>query len=163
MLGQEIEHLNDRIMIEFSKTLEIFDLTPLEAQLFAHLFLKEEALTLDEMSVALGKSKTAISNSIRSLSDSNLVKRVWKKGVRKNLYEANTPLLKTFMSTYINQRLGTINHQKDALKQINRSLEDKQKKNVKGVEYDNIEKHLHKIICFIEQVELSFKRLEKEE
>lgn len=79
MCGSTTEKFTNKIIIEFAKTIELFGLTPAEARLFVYLYLQEEPQTLDEMGEALGKSKTSMSTSIRSLSDSNLVTRVWKK------------------------------------------------------------------------------------
>ena len=41
--------ITNKIMLEFSKTIEMFDLSPVEARLFAFLYLEGEPLTLDEM------------------------------------------------------------------------------------------------------------------
>jgi len=41
--------ITNKIMLEFSKTIEVFDLSPVEARLFAFLYLEGEPLTLDEM------------------------------------------------------------------------------------------------------------------
>ncbi len=106
-------------MIEFSKTIELFGLTTLEARLFAYLYLSEDAMTLDEMSEALGKSKASISTNIRSLAELNLVTRVWKKGVRKDLYEANSQLFKTFMTSYLRKWVDVARRQKSSLEEIN--------------------------------------------
>lgn len=99
-------------MIEFSKTIELFGLTTVEARLFAYLYLSEEDLTLDEMADALGKSKTSISTNIRSLAELNLVTRVWKKGVRKDLYQANSQLFKTFMTSFQRKWIDIARRQK---------------------------------------------------
>ncbi|GGA73463.1 GbsR/MarR family transcriptional regulator [Ornithinibacillus halotolerans] len=100
MLNNSTE-LKNGILLEFAKTLELFDLTPIEARIFSFLYVEGKPLTLDELSDALGKSKTTMSNGIRNLGELNLVKRVWKRGVRKDLYQANKQLYRTLLSSYI--------------------------------------------------------------
>ncbi|ASN06591.1 transcriptional regulator [Virgibacillus necropolis] len=122
-MEQTNDQLTNKIVTEFAKTIELFDLTPLEARLFAYLYLIENPMTLDEMSEAIGKSKTSMSTSIRSLLDLKLVTRVWKKGVRKDLYQANAQLFKTFMNSYTNKWIDAANHQRSSLGEIQKSLD----------------------------------------
>lgn len=153
MKNQNIDQLTNEIIVEFAKTIEMFDLTPLEARLFAYLYLIENPMTLDEMSEAIGKSKTSMSTSIRSLLDLNLVTRVWKKGVRKDLYQANSQLFKTFMNSYINKWIDAANHQRSSLEEI--------KKDINVVTTDSdlvaIYNQLTNIIDFHKNIETSFR------
>lgn len=153
MLESTSENITNKLLIEFAKTIEMFGLTTLESRLFAYMYLTEKSMTLDDMSDALGKSKTSMSTSIRSLSDSNLVTRVWKKGVRKDLYEANTELFKTFMNFYVNKWIDAVNHQKESLEVISEKLEHH------GLENEHDYEKLLKIINFHKQVESSFRNM----
>ncbi|WP_164669575.1 GbsR/MarR family transcriptional regulator [Virgibacillus doumboii] len=147
----------DKIMLEFAKTIEMFGLTPLEARLFVYLYIKDKPMTLDEMSEALGKSKTSMSTSSRNLSDLNLVTRVWKKGVRKDLYEGNSQLYKSFMNTYTNKWIDAVDHQKDSLEEVRKELEQH------NHEQDpKIHQQLLKIIEFHKEVEASFRNIKKD-
>ncbi|WP_430787825.1 GbsR/MarR family transcriptional regulator [Virgibacillus flavescens] len=155
MKDQTNEQLTTKIVVEFAKTIELFDLTPLEARLFAYLYLTEGTLTLDEMSEAIGKSKTSMSTSIRSLLDINLVTRVWKKGVRKDLYQANAHLFKTFMNSYINKWIDAISHQKSSFDEIKSNLDAAPTD--KNIEFLN--KRLISIMEFHKNIEKSFHHL----
>lgn len=110
------------MILEFSKTIEQFGLTPIEARLYAYLYLKEEALTLDQMSEDLGNSKTSMSNSVRSLDSAHLIEKVWRKGVRKHLYKANKEVYKSFMDMYQKKWLDVIEHQMEALESLKREI-----------------------------------------
>ncbi|HLR62127.1 MAG TPA: helix-turn-helix domain-containing protein [Lentibacillus sp.] len=142
------------IILEFAKTIELFGLSPLEARLFVYLYLQEQPKTLDEMSEALGKSKTSMSTSIRSLYDAKLVTLVWRKGVRKDLYEAKNQLFKQFMSNYVNKWIEASTHQKNALKKIEQELN-----NDDAEQPTSIVKRLNEIIDFHEQIDSSFQKL----
>lgn len=102
----------------------MFDLTPSEARLFATLYIKGEPMTLDNMSDSLGKSKTSMSNAVRTLLDLGLVERVWKKGVRKDHYQADENLYRKFMSSYIQKWVDAVTRQKKALEDIYDSIDE---------------------------------------
>lgn len=110
--------MQQNIFYTFSKTIEFFSISPAEAQLFAMLYLKGCPMTLDEMGHALGKSKTAISTGIRTLLELNLVRRVWKKGIRKDLYETNHDLYSKFMQTYVDNWIRHTRNQKGLLSDV---------------------------------------------
>ncbi|MFZ3577312.1 GbsR/MarR family transcriptional regulator [Virgibacillus sp. DJP39] len=156
MKDKSNDQLINKIAIEFAKTIELFDLTPIEARLFAFLYLNEESMTLDEMSELIDRSKTSMSISIRSLLELNLVTRVWKKGVRKDLYKANTQLFKSFMNSFVNKWIDAANHQRNALEEIKKNID---------VESDDklltIYNRLATITEFHKNVESSFRDLKQ--
>ncbi|WP_411955011.1 GbsR/MarR family transcriptional regulator [Alkalibacillus sp. S2W] len=119
---EALEAFHYNMISEFSKTLEMFSLNTTESQLFVILYLSEEPMTLDDMKNALGKSKTAMSNAIHTLLNFNLVERVWKKGVRKDLYQAEKDLYEKFMNAYVNRWLEAIAKQKSNLEQIEKQF-----------------------------------------
>ncbi|AXI08710.1 transcriptional regulator [Oceanobacillus zhaokaii] len=151
----------DKIIIEFSKTIEMFGLTTLEARLFIYLYLSEEALTLDEMSEALGKSKTSMSTNIRSLLELNLVTRVWKKGIRKDLYEANSQLFKAFMNTYLNRWIDATNQQLDGLEDIKQLSKTEGENNPSIKDHKQLMNRLDNIISFHLQIEMLFNEMKQ--
>ncbi|WP_174616208.1 GbsR/MarR family transcriptional regulator [Virgibacillus ihumii] len=155
MLESNIEDLTKKIITEFSKTIEMFGLTTLEARLFVYLYLEEAPMTLDEMSEALGKSKTSMSTSIRSLSDFNLVTRVWKKGVRKDLYVANEQIFKTIMNSYTGKWIDAANHQKDSLYDIKKQFKNE---NIPNSPLNN---RLNNIIKFHQQLEKAMREIKQ--
>jgi DNA-binding transcriptional regulator GbsR (MarR family) len=57
-------------------------------QIFAYLYFSKEPQTLDDLTEALGISKGSASMSVRQLDQWGALKKVWKKGDRKDYYEA---------------------------------------------------------------------------
>ena len=57
-------------------------------QVLVHLYLWETERSLDEIEHELGLSKAAVSIAIRQLESLGLVRRVWKKGDRRNYYRS---------------------------------------------------------------------------
>ncbi|WP_035532697.1 GbsR/MarR family transcriptional regulator [Halobacillus kuroshimensis] len=131
-----LEDIQMKVIHEFSKTLEMFGLSMADSRLFVTLYLHPSPMTLDEMSSALGKSKTAMSTGIRNLSDQGLVERVWKKGVRKDLYTPTTNLYKTFMTSYIQKWQTAVNEQENELAAVEEQVQANMQRCVKQKEMD---------------------------
>ncbi|MCP8615507.1 GbsR/MarR family transcriptional regulator [Salirhabdus salicampi] len=151
--GAYIEMIQNEVIAEFSKTLEMFDLTPAEARLFVTLYINQAPMTLDEMSDALGKSKTSMSTGIRSLLDLNLVDRVWKKGVRKDLYQAKEDLYRKFMNAFLQKWLDAADRQKQSLEEIEQTLQNEH--DVDGIK--PLQKRIDDMIEFHQLIEKTFK------
>ncbi|WP_106498099.1 GbsR/MarR family transcriptional regulator [Lentibacillus sp. Marseille-P4043] len=163
MFEQRNEAITNKIISEFAKTIEMFDLSSSEARLFAFLYLREHPMTLDEMSESLGKSKTSMSTSVRSLLDLNLVTRVWRKGVRKDLYQANTHLFKSFMNASITKWIDATNHQRDSLEELVEKVKSQHSDQQGNKELVAIENQLTLIIEFHQQIEKAFRDMKNED
>lgn len=157
MLDCSNEHIKNNILLEFAKTVELFDLSPLEARLFAFLYIDGRPLTLDQMSEALGKSKTSMSTGVRSLVDLNLVKRVWKKGVRKDLFQANEQLFKQFMTFYMKKWIVATEDRKEALLEIKSELDQTSSDHSN----EDIYNKLQDLLEFHNRLDLFFKEASK--
>jgi DNA-binding transcriptional regulator GbsR (MarR family) len=149
---QPESYLTDDVINEFSKTLELFDLSPSDSRLFTILFLNHQPMTLDEMSQTTGKSKTSVNTGIRNLSDLNLVNQVWKKGVRKDLYTTTDDLFQRFMHYYLDKWLSHTSMQKQSLS----SIENKINKRPQG---ELIETKVKQMLVFHERLEKAFIQL----
>ena len=74
-------------------------------QLYALLFIKGAPLSLDAMADALGISKGSVSVNIRALERWGAVKKVWRKGSRKDYYRAEEDIEK-IVSDRLSEGLG---------------------------------------------------------
>ncbi|MBN6205677.1 hypothetical protein JYK21_04360 [Ralstonia pickettii] len=153
------EILKDDLISAFSKTIEMFGLSTLESRLFAYLYLTNQPQTLDEMSEALGKSKTAMSTSIRSLSNLNLVSQVWKKGVRKDLYVANSQLFKVFVNFYIRKWADKTARQKETIEELKEKTDENWIGSKDEEERIQLLNRIDEIIDFHSNVETAFNEL----
>jgi DNA-binding transcriptional regulator GbsR (MarR family) len=68
-----------------------------------------------------------MSNSVRTLTELNMVEKVWKKGVRKDLYEAEKDWYQIFIDFFSNQwrKVTALNVKaiKQSMKELNRLLD----------------------------------------
>ncbi|MFG6149530.1 GbsR/MarR family transcriptional regulator [Halobacillus sp. B23F22_1] len=153
--NQTLENIHTSVIHEFSKTLELFGLTPSDSRLFTSLYLHAKPMTLDELSEALGKSKTAISTGVRSLIDQGLVERVWKKGVRKDLYKSNDQLYKKFMFSYVQRWIDAASTQRKTLQSIKQELSNE------DTSSELVDERLAQMIEFHKQISNSFEKFFK--
>ncbi len=70
------------------RTAASFGVNKLLGQLFVVLYLAPRPLCLDELAEELGVSKASISLATRQLAGWGAIRRVWRKGDRRDFYEA---------------------------------------------------------------------------
>ena len=98
-------------------------------QLYALLFLSNQALCLDYMAERLRISKGSASTNIRELEKWGAVRKVWVKGSRKDFYEANPDTLKIVINRFkagiqqrLNEMLEGINRFERVISEIENNL-----------------------------------------
>lgn len=98
-----IENTRERVIEAISQNMFLYGVGPSTGRLYGTLYFKDKPMTLDDMKEELKMSKTSMSTSVRSLSELNMVEKVWKKGVRRDLYEANKNWYQIFADYFANQ------------------------------------------------------------
>lgn len=114
----KLEEARDRFIQEISKNMYLYGITESIGRLYGTVFFAEEPMTLDEMSKELGMSKTSMSTGIRMLSESDMVERVWRKGVRKDLYECEEDWYKAFSALFVNRWRTALNDNLEAANEL---------------------------------------------
>ena len=74
------------------RTAQSFGLNRLLGQIFMFLYIRRDASSLDDLVEGMGVSKASISIACRQLLSLGAIRRVWRKGDRKDYYEAETDL-----------------------------------------------------------------------
>ena len=103
------------------RTAHSFGLNRLLGQLYMHLYLSEEAQSLDEIVEDLGVSKASVSIACRQLAQWGAIKRIWKKGDRKDYYQAVSDLrgiIENGLLSEINRKLDSAALQIDECRRI---------------------------------------------
>ncbi|SDC65450.1 transcriptional regulator, ArsR family [Pelagirhabdus alkalitolerans] len=144
--------ITDTLIDEFSKTIELFNLSRTDARLFTVLYLNDQPMTMDEMAQAIGKSKTSVNTSIKTLSDLNLTKQVWQKGFRKDLYTTDEDIFQRFMNAYLDRWIAHTQFQRDNLTTVEKQTE-------KRPQGELIEAKIDKMIQFHLLIEKTFKTI----
>lgn len=101
-------------------------LSKVACQLYALLFIKGKPLSLDEMMDYLKMSKGNISINIRALESWGAVKKIWRKGSRKDFYQCEEDIPRivvTRLREGSNKRLALI---KSFIEKAKKELDIKQ-------------------------------------
>ncbi|GAA3400859.1 GbsR/MarR family transcriptional regulator [Paenibacillus hodogayensis] len=85
-----------RVIEAIGKNMDLYGITQSVGHLYGMLFFSEKPMTLDEMGKEMEMSKTSMSTGVRNLLDLKMVHKVWEKGARKDLYEAEPDWYQTF-------------------------------------------------------------------
>ncbi|KAB7705956.1 GbsR/MarR family transcriptional regulator [Bacillus aerolatus] len=101
MTGKEqLTKVRERVIESIAQNIHLFGVTPSIGRLYGMMLFHHDPLTLDEMKEELGMSKTSMSTSVRTLSDLKMVERVWKKGIRKDLYKVKEDWYQNFIDLF---------------------------------------------------------------
>lgn len=119
-----IDKARERVIETISQNMHLYGVTPSIGRLYGTLFFNSKPMTLDEMKEELQMSKTSMSTSVRTLTDLNMVDKVWIKGVRKDLYAANMDWYQIFFDYFTDQWQKVVHTN---VKAIDQSLSDLQK------------------------------------
>lgn len=119
----EFEKIKNDSIFTLTKLINLYGLSFSESRLFSFMFLENNPMTLDEMSQALGMSKTSMSTGVRSLQDVQMVERTWKKGIRKDLYIAEEDLYKSFSNSFVEEWKMITEHNLKEFKTTAKKLE----------------------------------------
>ncbi|WP_077617366.1 choline uptake/conversion transcriptional regulator CudC [Bacillus sinesaloumensis] len=96
----KLEKARERVIDAISQNMNLYGVTPSVGRLWGLMYFHDEPMTLDEMKQELGMSKTSMSTSVRNLMDLKMVDKVWKKGIRKDLYEVEEDWYQTFIDFF---------------------------------------------------------------
>ncbi|GAA5416490.1 HTH-type transcriptional repressor OpcR [Paraliobacillus ryukyuensis] len=112
-----IDRARSKVIEAVSHNMNLYGITPSASRLYSLLAFTEKPLTLDEMKDELGMSKTSMSIAVRTLLDLNMVEKVWRKGVRKDLYVINDEPYQRFFDYFLFKWRPAINMNAKATKQ----------------------------------------------
>ncbi|WP_018664428.1 GbsR/MarR family transcriptional regulator [Heyndrickxia acidiproducens] len=97
---QKLLKARERVTEAIAQNMNLYGVTPSVGRLYGMMYFHNEPLTLDEMKQELGMSKTSMSTSVRTLVDLKMVEKIWKRGVRKDLYLVEEDWYQTFINFF---------------------------------------------------------------
>ncbi|WP_059103717.1 GbsR/MarR family transcriptional regulator [Shouchella shacheensis] len=119
---KQLQEIRETFIHELSTNLHLYGITESVGRLYGTLLFEEEPLTLDEMSERLSMSKTSMSTGIRTLVEARMAKKVWQKGVRKDLYEGEDDWYQSFIAIFTRQWRASLESNTRALEEMRGDL-----------------------------------------
>ena len=93
---EQLDQARERVIETIAQNMNLYGVSDSIGRLYGMLYFHDEPMTLDEMKEELGMSKTSMSTSVRSLLELKMVEKVWKKGIRKDLYQVEADWYQSF-------------------------------------------------------------------
>ena len=116
---QRLEKARERVVEAIAKNIDLYGVTHSIGRMYGTLYFHDAPMTLEELGNSLGMSKTSMSAGVRVLTELKMVEKVWMKGTRKDLYEAEMDWYQTFIAYFDIKWRKAIHSNKE---QINKSL-----------------------------------------
>ena len=169
------EETIEKFIQAIATNMSLYGLTPSVGRLYGVLYFEDKPMTLDDMREALSMSKTSMSTGVRALSDMKMVESIYRRGVRKDLYQTEDDWYKSFTSLFgIRWRRKTetnIEEANEAIEQLEELLKNTEDQSLQEKITHDIEKlnyaisYYNWIMQFIKVVETGeiFKYIPKNE
>ncbi|MCD8511182.1 MAG: GbsR/MarR family transcriptional regulator [Bacillus sp. (in: Bacteria)] len=97
------ENIKDHFIHSIAKNMTLYGITPSIGRLYGALYFSNKPMTLDDMGKELAMSKTSMSTGVRTLTEMKMVEPVFRRGVRKDLYETEKDWYKSFTALFSKQ------------------------------------------------------------
>lgn len=97
---QIIEDIRTQFVEKITDNMNAFGAPTSVGRVLGIIYMNKEPMTLDELAQETGMSKTRMSQLVREMIDMNIAERVFKKGVRKDLYRVEEDYYETFISLF---------------------------------------------------------------
>jgi len=95
-----LEEARDLVINAMAETMDFYGISPLDGRLYGTMYFSGRPMSLNEMAAKLGMSKTSMSTSARALLKTKMLKKIWQKGVRNDLYSAEQDFFTIFINAF---------------------------------------------------------------
>lgn len=153
-MNDELKRVRDQIIDHNSDHQTLFSMPHTVRRLMSVMYYFEKPMTLDDMTELLGMSKASMSIAVRELDEMGLVKKVWKKGERKDIYQVEEDNYDSFIKFFCYHWRKSVFPQTTALKKfIDELNEIKEKGDLDEESKELIEKDLNKLHSGLEYLD----------
>ena len=154
----------EEIKIKFIETIgtlgESIGLNRTVCQIYALLYVNVNPLSPVQIGEILGISKGNVSINIRKLEEWNAVKRVWRKGYARAVFEANDDFEEIIIGKFktgLQKRITTF---KKSIKEINNKLKIINKKKAGNKEIKLYKNKISKVNKLIDKMDFLLKNID---
>ncbi len=98
--NEKLAAARDRVIETIAQNMDLYGISDSIGRLYGMMYFHNRPMTLDDMKEELGMSKTSMSTSVRSLMELKMAEKVWRKGERKDLYQAEEDWHQMFIDQF---------------------------------------------------------------
>src|SRR5699024_10531409 len=142
----QIADVKTEFIEKITDNMHSFGVSTTVGRVLGIIYMERKPMTLDELSEETGMSKTRMSQVVREMIDLNIAERVFRKGVRKDLYQVEQDYYQTFVSLFTSTWHKAINKNKHFEQKLQSKLEVLQvKENLSKADEQTINEILEEI------------------
>ncbi|RSL34795.1 GbsR/MarR family transcriptional regulator [Salibacterium salarium] len=97
---EDIENVQRQFVEKIADNMHSFGVSTTVGRILGIIYMNRDPMTLDQLSEQTGMSKTRMSQVVRDMIDLNIAERVFRAGVRKDLYQVEQDYYQTFISLF---------------------------------------------------------------
>nr|WP_227793422.1 transcriptional regulator [Paenibacillus guangzhouensis] len=148
--GTEVEserrmQARTQVIEAIAKTMDLYGATYSSGQLYGIMFFEDRPMTLDEMKTKMNMSKSNMSYAVRSLIESQMVKKLEEKLERKELFAAEVDFFQAFQHFFTHKLQREVDVMTSVIEQALPALREILQGDVSGEEKRLTEQDLHKL------------------
>lgn len=95
-----IEEVKTQFIEKITDNMNAFGVSTSIGRVLGIIYMHKEPMTLDQLAEETGMTKARMGQLVREMMDINIAERVFKKGVRKDLYQVEEDYYETFISLF---------------------------------------------------------------
>ncbi|WP_152397055.1 GbsR/MarR family transcriptional regulator [Paenibacillus guangzhouensis] len=134
-----------QVIEAIAKTMDLYGATYSSGQLYGIMFFEDRPMTLDEMKTKMNMSKSNMSYAVRSLIESQMVKKLEEKLERKELFAAEVDFFQAFQHFFTHKLQREVDVMTSVIEQALPALREILQGDVSGEEKRLTEQDLHKL------------------
>lgn len=119
----KISDVKTEFIEKITDNMHSFGVSTTVGRVLGIIYMERKPMTLDELSDETGMSKTRMSQVVREMIDLDIAERVFRKGVRKDLYQVEQDYYQTFVSLFTSTWHKAINKNKHFEQKLQSKLE----------------------------------------
>ncbi|MRG87368.1 GbsR/MarR family transcriptional regulator [Salinibacillus xinjiangensis] len=123
---EKIEDVKAQFVEKITDNMNAFGVSTSVGRVLGTIYMQREPMTLDELSSEIGMSKTRMSQVVREMIDMNIAERVFKKGVRKDLFQVEEDYYETFISLFTSTWQKAVHRSRNFEQRLMKKLDDLQ-------------------------------------
>lgn len=124
----KIDEVKEQFIEKIADNMHSFGIATSVGRVLGIIYMHGAPMTLDELSAETGMSKTRMSQVVREMMELNIAEKVFKKGVRKDLYQVEQDYYQTFISLFTSNWQKAISKSRNFENKLYRQLDGLQHK-----------------------------------
>src|SRR5699024_6214931 len=96
-----LEYQRDKLESAIAQSMTVYGVTASVGRIYGALYFSSSPMTLKDIQSHVAMSKASVSNGVRSLMETEMVTKVWKKNEKQDYYVAEKDFFRNFIVYFV--------------------------------------------------------------